>query len=73
MKSLVLQHGLAEPVRKIRSSIASIIAKMAHEDWPEEWPDLMPSLLAIQLSDSVCLNLLHAILAVLSGILRAIC
>ena len=39
--------GLSDPIKKIRVSLAYVISKIAHLDWPEQFPNLLGTLISL--------------------------
>ncbi|RHZ45244.1 hypothetical protein Glove_682g47 [Diversispora epigaea] len=57
-------NGLSDPLSKIRVASASVISKIAHNDWPEHWPNLLDLLLSLSKSGSP--DQVHGTMRVLS-------
>ncbi|KAI9592385.1 armadillo-type protein [Syncephalis fuscata] len=60
--------GLADTERNIRTAFASVVAKIAHQDWPEQWPNLLESL--VQLLRDGSADQAHGVLICLYEILQ---
>ncbi|CAG8433682.1 10406_t:CDS:10 [Diversispora eburnea] len=59
-------NGLSDPLSKIR---ASVISKIAHNDWPEYWPNLLDLLLSLSKSGSP--DQVHGTMRVLSEFFKS--
>ncbi|XP_039253592.2 importin-9-like [Styela clava] len=64
----MLPIGLADPQRKIRTSIAYAISAIAGWDWPENWPGLFESLMQALTSQDP--NAVHGAMRVLTEFIR---
>ncbi|CAH1762042.1 17445_t:CDS:2 [Entrophospora sp. SA101] len=57
-------NGLSDASNKIRVVSASIVSKIAHDDWPEAWPNLFDLLISLLKSDNI--NQVHGALRVMN-------
>ncbi|KAG9295192.1 hypothetical protein G9A89_006173 [Geosiphon pyriformis] len=57
-------NGLSDPFTKIRVISASIVSKIAHNDWPEAWPNLVDLLMSLLKTGSP--NHVHGAMRVLT-------
>ncbi|KAI8057853.1 armadillo-type protein [Syncephalis plumigaleata] len=63
--------GLGDSERNIRTAFASVVAKIAHQDWPEQWPNLLDSLIKLLRNGNV--GLTHGVLVSLYELFRVVC